>query len=126
MLDPHSRLTVDPGTRPGQAGQQQGHPPDVPVVLARLVRTTVNHVVQLLPVDARIAILKRARIGTDGEVIRSDGGQGAAVAAERRPYGVAEIDGTGLGHGSNIAHFPMRGSNECNPWLNANPPSLAH
>ena len=43
--EPHSRLTVAPGTVDRQPGEQDGHPADVAVVLAGLVGRAPVHVV---------------------------------------------------------------------------------
>ena len=42
--EPHSRLTVRPATSTGKSGEQERHPRDVAVVLARLVRAAEDDV----------------------------------------------------------------------------------
>ena len=87
-----------------QSGEEQRHPADVAIVFPRLVRTPEDDVVQPLPVDAGVAVPEGGD-GEGGEVIRSDAGQHAGIAAERGSYRVAQIDRTDVNHGSDMVHF---------------------
>ena len=78
-----------------QPGQQRRHARDVAVVLAGLVGAAVDHVVELIPIDRRVALLQHAH-RMRGQIIRADILQHAAVAADRRADEVADI---GVGHG---------------------------
>ena len=69
-----------------EAGDQQRHPGDVAVVLAGLVRAAEDDVLDQRWVDAR-AIDDGAQDGC-GEIVRSDSGQRAAVAADRGADGL--------------------------------------
>src|SRR5690606_3899838 len=76
----------------GQARQQHGHAGDVAVVFAGLVGAAVDQVVDLGPVDVRIArhqCLDRQR----REVVGANAGERSAVAAEGGADGVAEKGG---------------------------------
>ena len=78
----------------GKAGEQAGHAGEVAIVLAGLVGAAVDDVVELVPVDPRIALDQRPdRDG--GEIVGADMGEAAAVAADRRAHGVAD---EGFGH----------------------------
>ena len=88
--DAQSRLTVTPATESGRPGEQRGEAGDVPVVLARLVRAAEPDVLDLGRGDA--GALDRRRDGDRGEVVGTDPGEPAAVAADRRPHG-REDDG---------------------------------
>ena len=88
----------------GQAGEKQSHPPDVPVVLSRLVRAPVDDVVYSRHVEAGVALLERGD-RESREVVGADGRQGAAIAAKWGADGVADVDGVhGVsGHGLDIS-----------------------
>jgi acyl-CoA thioesterase len=62
-----------------QAGQQYGHPRDVPIVLTGLVGRTEDDLVDLIHWDTRAAY--RLADHKRGEIVRPDPGQYAAVAA---------------------------------------------
>ncbi len=53
--EPHSRLTVPPGTDGGKPGEQRAHARDVAVVLAGLVGAAEQHVVDRRRVGAGAA-----------------------------------------------------------------------
>ena len=93
--DPHSRLTVRPPTSTGKSGQEQRHPRDVAVVLAGLVGAAEDDVLDEAGIEPG-PVDDRAQHGR-GEVVRPNGCQGAAVAADRRPDG---LDDPGLAEGS--------------------------
>ncbi len=88
-LEPHRRLMVLAGTCGRQAGQQRGHAAHVAVVFARLVGAAIEHIVDGGPVDGRIARDQRGD-RQRAQVIGAHAGQGAAIAAKGRAYGVTD------------------------------------
>ena len=54
--DPHSRFSVTPPELSGRPSEQPRHPRKVAIVLARLVGAAEDHVVELSPVDVRVAV----------------------------------------------------------------------
>ncbi len=92
--EPHSRLRVTPPELSGKPREQAGHAREVAVVLARLVGAAEDHVVELGPIDARIALDQRADRDR-GEVVGADVRERAAIAADRRPDVIAN---EGFGH----------------------------
>ena len=94
--EPHSRLIVEPETCVRQASQQRRHARDIAVVLAGLVGAAIDHVVELIPVDRRVALLQHAH-RMRGQIVGAHILQDAAVAADRRADEVADI---GVGHGN--------------------------
>ena len=91
-LDPHNRLTVDPGTSFGRPGQQQRHAADVAIVFSRLVRAPVDHVVYACDVEAGISLPER-RDWNRSQVVGAHAGERTAVAAKGSSNGVADVDG---------------------------------
>ena len=83
----------------GKAGEQPGHAREVAIVLAGLVGAAEDDVVELGPVDARVAVDQRADRDR-GEVVGADAAERPAVAADRGADGVAD---EGFGH-----HVPRR------------------
>ena len=81
--EPHSRLTVAPGTRDRQAGEQQAHARDVAVVLAGLVRAAEEHVVDAggIGAGAPHELGDRDR----AQIVGAHLGQRAAEPPDRRP-----------------------------------------
>ena len=73
------------GDRFRQAGEQRGEPRDVAVVLAGLVGAAEPDVLDLAGVDAGALDGRGDRGG--GQVVRTDAGEPAAVAADRRADG---------------------------------------
>ena len=53
--EPHSRLSVAPGTSTRKAGEQRTHPRDIAIVLARLIGAAQNHIVDGARIEPRIA-----------------------------------------------------------------------
>jgi hypothetical protein len=82
------------GDRLGQPGKQRGHPRDVAVVLAGLVRGAEVDVLDVGRVDS--GALDRRRDRDRGEIVGPHCRQPAAVAADGRPHG-GEHDGSGHG-----------------------------
>jgi hypothetical protein len=72
-----------------QAGEQGRHARDVAVVLAGLVGAAVEDVVERAPVEVGMAQHQRPD-GQGGEIVGSDRGERAAVAADGGAYGVAD------------------------------------
>ena len=71
-----------------QARKQPSHPRDIAIVLAGLVRATVDHVVDRRPVDIRIA--RHQRLDRDrAEIVGTHHRQRAAVTADRGADSVA-------------------------------------
>ena len=66
-------------------GQEQGHPGNVPVVLAGLVGTAQDHVLDQCRVDAGAIDDGSDRRGR--EIVRPNGGKGPAVAPDRGAHG---------------------------------------
>ena len=98
-----------------QPCQQRRHARDVAVVLAGLVGTAIDHVVKLIPIDGRVALLQHTH-RMRSEVIRADILEHTAVPADRRADEVADI---GVGHGDppglrlavGVSHRVMAGKN---------------
>ncbi len=90
-LDPHNRLTVDPGTS-WEPGEQQRHATDVAVVFTGLIGTPVNHIVDASAVEAGISLEERGD-GDRGQVVGTHGGERAPIPAKRGPHRVADVDG---------------------------------
>ena len=91
--EPHSRLRVTPPELSGSPARSAAMR-EVAVVLPRLVGAAEDHVVELAPVDARVAVDQR--LDRDrGEIVGADVRQRAAVAADRRADVVADV---GFGH----------------------------
>jgi hypothetical protein len=88
MPEPHSRLIVAPGTSSGRPASSR-HARDVAVVLAGLVGAAVEDVVERAPVEVGMAQHQRPD-GQSGEIVGSDRGERAAVAADGGAYGVAD------------------------------------
>ena len=78
-----------------EAGQQDGHPGDVAVVLAGLVRAAEDHVLDQAGVDA--GAVDDGPKHQRGEVVGPDAGERPAVAADR---GTDRLDDPGLAEGS--------------------------
>ena len=93
-----SAQPVDPSARYAlrQAGQQQAHPGDVAVVLARLVGAAVDHIVDGFGLDRRVA-RQQFPDRHGAEIVGAHGAQAAAIAADRSADGIADKR---LGHGS--------------------------
>src|SRR6516164_9473601 len=71
----HSRFSVTPG-------EQQCHARDVAVVLASLVGAAVIDLIELLPIDLRVA--RHQRLDRNcGEIVGTHLGEGAAIATDR-------------------------------------------
>ena len=82
------------GDAGGQPGEQRGHARDVAVVFARLIGAAHVAIVELIPVDAGVALLEHAdRVG--GQIVGSDVLQRAGVAADR---GAREVADEGVRH----------------------------
>jgi hypothetical protein len=81
-----------------QSGEQRGHPGDVAVVLAGLVRGSEVDVDDLARIDARA--LDGAGDRERPEIVGTDAGERAAMAPHRRAHGV---DDQRLGHGEIFA-----------------------
>ena len=77
-----------------EAGEQRGHPRDVAVVLAGLVRGTHVDVVDVGAVDP--VALDRRSDDVGGEVVGTDPGEGASVGPHR---GSERVDDHGVRHG---------------------------
>src|SRR5262249_53736256 len=79
-----------------EAGQQRGHPGDVPVVLARLVGGPPVHVVDPCRVQPPVA---GEQPGDDvgGQVVGADGGERSLDLSHRRPARIHRIDGVSSG-----------------------------
>ena len=88
-LEPHKRLTVDPGHFLGQPGEEERHAADVPVVFARLVRAPEYHVVYSRDVEPWVARAKLSD-GDGRKVVGPNARQGTAVAAKGGADGVAD------------------------------------
>ena len=71
-----------------QAGEQQRHSGDVPVVLARLIGAAEDDVVD--PAGGRRGPLDQGADGDRGEVVGPDVGQRAAGAPDRRAHGIED------------------------------------
>jgi len=100
-VQPRAAQAIDGRARHfhGQAGEQARHVRDVAVVLARLVRTAVEHVGEARPIDLRIAL--HQRLDRDrGKVVGAHARERAAIAADRGADGVAD---EGLGHGVSLS-----------------------
>ena len=80
--EPQSRLTVTPGTRDGQPGQQRGHAPDVAVLLAGAVGVAEVDVVDPGGVQLGRAGQQEFTDGVGGQVVGAHRGQGAVVIAD--------------------------------------------
>ena len=99
-----------------QPGQQQRHPPDVAIVLPRLVRAAIDHVVQPLPVDAGVAVLqRRSGMAARSSVRTTDS------APPYRPNGVRTRRRDRRGRPSIIGRisytFRRTRTLRCTPWL---------
>ena len=83
-VQPGSAQAVDcrAGDRLRHTGQQQRHARHVAVIFPRLVGTAENHVVNPLQVELRVAGQQRAQ-RHGAEIVSSNGGKRAAVAAHR-------------------------------------------
>ena len=64
-----------------EASEQDGHPCDVPVVLARLIRAPQNDIVE--PRRVELNPLDGASEGHSSEIVGADGGEGTARASDR-------------------------------------------
>ncbi len=77
-----------------KAGEQAGHSGEVAIVLAGLVGAAEDDVVQLVPIDIRVA-LNEGPDRNGGEIVGADVGKASAVAADRGAHSVAD---EGFGH----------------------------
>jgi hypothetical protein len=74
MPDPHRRLRVTPPETCGRPARQAGHAGKVAIVLAGLVGAAEDDVVDLVPVDAGVAVDQR--LDRDrGEIVGADVGE---------------------------------------------------
>jgi len=78
----------DAGDFLGKPGKEESHAGDVAIVFTGLVGTAVDDVVENGPIDGRIALSESAQ-RDGGEIVGSDGGESAGVAAEGGSYCVA-------------------------------------
>ena len=69
-----------------QAGEEECHPRDVAVVLARLVRAAEDDVLDAARIDA--GAVDDGPDDRCGQVVRPDGGEGAAIPTDRGPDGL--------------------------------------
>ena len=74
----------------GQSREQGTHTGNIAVILARLVRIAIDDIIDLFPIDGRIAVhqgLDRDR----PKVIRADSRQAAAITANRGSNCITDI-----------------------------------
>ncbi len=96
--------TVDrrPGNLFRQSGEQGAHAGNITVVFTGLIGIAVNHIIDLLPVDRGVTLHQGAdRYGA--KIIRTYSGKGAAVTADGRADGIADI---GIFHCSSLSLSP--------------------
>ena len=75
--------------RVGQSGEKQGHPGDVAVVFSGLVRAPHQDIADVRLIEVGMAF-EQGTQSVGSEVVRSNGGQGAAEVADGRPDAVDE------------------------------------
>ena len=114
--EPHSRLTVRPATSTGRPASSARHPRDVPVVLAGLIGTAEDDVLDERGVDADP--LDEGGEHRRREIVRPDGRERAAIAPDRGPDGlddpcVAERSMEVSGHGRMVAPAGPKASRRC-------------
>jgi hypothetical protein len=98
LLMARAALASGTGDFFGQACEEQGHARDVAIIFAGLIGAAEEHVVERGPIDPGVARYQRGdRDG--GEIVGADGGERAAVAADRRANRVADV---GVGHGASV------------------------
>src|SRR5215217_2283764 len=91
----------NPADSLGETGQEQGHPGDVAVVFAGLVRAPEVDILDLRWGHA--APLHEGFEDCGAEVVRTDGAQGTAVAADRGAYSAHDPSFIG----STVAHTSL-------------------
>ena len=88
-----------------QPRQQSGHSRNVAVVLAGLIGTAENNIVEACPIQLRMSSHQRRNRGRS-KVVGADTRERARIATDRRANGVA--DESILSHGHNLARLMKR------------------
>ena len=73
-----------------QSCQKQRHAADVAIILARLVRAAVDHIIERRPIDFRVALDKRAN-RQRRQIVSANRGKRSTIAPERSSHRIANI-----------------------------------